>query len=328
MGRAWADNLTKNAEVNLIAWVDVFPGAAAKAAEEKGFSLEYTGVDLTTAIREVNPDFVVDVSSPQGHHSVTTTALGLGIPVIGEKPMAESMAQALDMVRASEKAGKLYMVSQSRRYDPGIVAYRQVIRDRIGQLGILNADFYIGAHFGGFRDEMDSPLILDMAIHTFDEARYLSGKNAVAVYADEFNPTWSWYKGSSCATALFEMEDGIRFTYRGSWSAEGLDTSWDADWRAVGSEGSAKWEAGLDPFADIVRSTSGFRSEFNREVFPKVEVLPGIQGSLAEFLTALKTGTTPQAECHDNLHSLAMVFATIESAKRKERVTISEILAG
>jgi len=28
----------------------------------------------------------------------------------------------------------------------------------------------LAAHFGGFRDEMPSPLILDMAIHTFDAA--------------------------------------------------------------------------------------------------------------------------------------------------------------
>ena len=40
--------------------------------------------------------------------------------------------------------------------------------EQIGALGILNSDFYIGAHFGGFRDEMASVLLLDMAIHTLD----------------------------------------------------------------------------------------------------------------------------------------------------------------
>ena len=116
---------------------------------------------------------MVDVTIPEAHHDVTIQALGLGIPVLGEKPMAASMAQAREMVAASEKAGKLYMVSQSRRYDGRIHAYRKLIAENLGALGILNSDFYIGAHFGGFRDEMDSPLILDMAIHTFDAARYL-----------------------------------------------------------------------------------------------------------------------------------------------------------
>ncbi len=326
MGRAWADNLVRNAETDIVAWVDMAEGAAQKAAELKGLVLEYSGTDLESAIKATNPDFVVDVTSPQGHHNVTTTSLALGIPVLGEKPMSDSLDNAKEMVRASEATGKLYMVSQSRRYDAGLVAFRQAIREQIGQLGILNVDFYIGAHFGGFRDEMPSPLVIDMAIHTFDAARYLSGKNAVAVYADEFNPKWSWYQGDSSASAIFEMEDGVRFNYRGSWSAEGLDTSWDGDWRAVGGKGSAIWQKNGDPVSDKVLETKGFRSEFERRTHSKPTIQEGIAGSLAEFIDALKTGSTPQGECHDNLQSLAMVFATVTSSQRKERVTLEEIL--
>ena len=46
----------------------------------------------------------------------------------GEKPMAYSMERARAMVAASEKAGKLYMVSQSRRYDNNIRAFRALMR--------------------------------------------------------------------------------------------------------------------------------------------------------------------------------------------------------
>jgi predicted dehydrogenase len=48
----------------------------------------------------------------------------------------------------------------------------------------------------------------------------------------------------------------------------------------------------------------------------------GIAGSLQEFLHALRTGTTPMSECHDNIKSLAMVFAAIESATTGQRVVI------
>jgi predicted dehydrogenase len=104
-------------------------------------------------------------------------ALSAGVPVLGEKPMADSMERARAMVAASERAGKLYMVSQSRRYNAQLQALRRLIVEHIGDLGLLNADFYIGPHFGGFRDTMASPLILDMAIHTFDAARYLTFSN-------------------------------------------------------------------------------------------------------------------------------------------------------
>ena len=61
------------------------------------------------------------------------------------------------------------------------------------------ADFFIGAHFGGFRDEMAHVLLLDMAIHTFDQARKILGADPVSVYCHEFNPAGSWYAGASSA---------------------------------------------------------------------------------------------------------------------------------
>lgn len=321
MGRAWGKNLKE--EGVLAGWVDVRESAAAEAAQALEVDVP-TGTDLATMIDRVAPDFVIDVTVPEAHHDVTVLALSRGLPVIGEKPMAPTMEQARAMVAASEKAGKLYMVSQSRRYDPGLVAYRRLI-DRLGPLGILNADFMIGAHFGGFRDEMDHVLLVDMAIHTFDEARFLSGADPVSVYAEEYNPSWSWYKGNACANCLFAMSNGLRFTYRGSWCAEGLPTSWDGDWRAVGSNGTAIWEKNGTPYAEIVSGDEGFQRPVERQEEAATDIARGIKGSLKEFLGALQTGETPQGECHDNLKSLAMVFAAVESAKRGERVKIDSL---
>ena len=101
------------------------------------------------------------------------------------------------MVRTAEKTGKLYMVSQSRRWDAvHDSARRTIATGRLGPLTHVNCDFYIAAHFGGFRAEMPSPLILDMAIHHFDLARFLTGTDPVAVYAREFNPAGSWYRAT------------------------------------------------------------------------------------------------------------------------------------
>lgn len=323
MGKAWGRNLAGCEEVELAGWVDIRPEAAAAAAEEQKLNPAYTGDDLSRAIATVKPDFVVDVTIPEAHKAVTLTALAAGIPVIGEKPMAESMASAREMVAASEKANKLYMVSQSRRYDARLHAYKKLITDHVGTLGILNSDFYIGAHFGGFRDEMPSPLLLDMAIHTVDAARYLCDADPVAVYCDEFNPEWSWYKGDVSATAIFEMSGGLRYTYRGSWCAEGRHTSWEGEWRAVGPHGTATWDGHDAIQADIVRDPTGFHAVTD-SIAGVVEegVHGGIAGSLRDFLNALKTGATPMGECHDNIKSLAMVFAAIESAALKQRIPV------
>ncbi len=249
MGKAWGNNLKEHPDVDIVGWVDLRPGAAAGSSGKFGTAqTAHRRRSLGKALAETRPDFVVDVTIPEAHRDVTLQALAAGIPVLGEKPMADSMEHAREMVAASEKSGKLYMVSQSRRYDARLHAFRRLIVEQIGTPGILNSDFYIGAHFGGFRDEMASVLLLDMAIHTLDQARYLSGADPISVYCEEFNPPWSWYRGDASATAIFEMTGGLRYTYRGSWCSEGKNTSWESDWRAVGPKryGGLGWHGNAE----------------------------------------------------------------------------------
>src|SRR5215207_6672849 len=298
MGQQWAKNLAAHTDVAIAGWVDLRPDAAAQAAQELGIDVGSTGTDLARALAKLRPDFLVDVTIPEAHHDVTLMALAAGVPVIGEKPMAATMEQAHAMVAASERANTLYMVSQSRRYNAQLHALRRLIVDQIGELGILNADFYLGAHFGGFRDTMPSPLILDMAIHTFDAARYLSDADPVSVYCEEFNPPWSWYRGAASAAAIFEMTGGLRYTYRGSWCAQGLNTSWEGQWRAVGSHGTATWDGHGAPVAEIVTQLGGFIAEDAPNCAPVEEIQARIAGSLREALQALSTGETPMGECH------------------------------
>lgn len=322
MGRAWGKNLVECEETEIVAWVDIRAQAAAEAADQLELTGVHTGSDLGKAIAETKPDFVVDVTIPEAHCEVTLLALHAGVPVLGEKPMATSMEEARRMVKASEETGKLYMVSQSRRYNMKLKAFRNLIAENLGSLGILNSDFYIGAHFGGFRDRMPSPLILDMAIHTLDAARYLSADDAVSVYCEEFNPEWSWYDGNASATAIFEMRSGLRYTYRGSWCSEGRHTSWEGDWRAVGANGTAVWNGSTAPEVDIVIESGSFHSKCETQVAEVPSGHEAIAGSLRDFLHALKTGVTPMGECHDNIKSLAMVFAAIESAQTGQRVPV------
>jgi predicted dehydrogenase len=283
--------------------------------------------DLEKTLAEVEADFLLDITVPEAHCEVTCAGLDAGLHVIGEKPMASSMDEARRMVAASEKSGKLYMVSQSRRWETNHAAMaRTVAEGRLGTLTTLNCDFYIGAHFGGFRDEMPSPLILDMSIHHFDLARMICGRDAVAVYAQEFNPTGSWYKGDVAANCIFEMTDGVVFAYRGSWCAEGCPTSWNGDWRAIGDKGTMLFEHDDPPHGEVVAGDSGF----SRPLKPlEVAELPieftGMHGALREMLAFIRDGTKPQTECHDNIKSLAMVFAAIESSRAGARVEVKDI---
>jgi predicted dehydrogenase len=323
LGRTWVTTIGAYEETEVAGMVDIRPDVAAAAARDLGLPDIYTGTELDEALEAVKPDFVVDVTTPSAHRDVVICALGYGVPVLGEKPMADSLESAREMIAASERSGKLYMVSQSRRYDPNLVALRQLIRDDLGAPGILNCDFYIGWHIGEFRHGLVHILLLDMGVHLMDMARYLSGEEPVAVYCEEFNPPWSWYHGLSSAIAIFEMTNGLRFTFRGSWSSEGRHTAWQGEWRVAGPHGSATWDGHGVPVAEIVTGPGGLTSQFETRIGTPPAGMPGyFAGSLRDFVRALKTGATPMGECHDNIKSLEMVFAAIESATKRERLFI------
>jgi len=319
---AWFGPL-KAEKVDVAAVVDLDLDAAR--GRIKQFKLDCdASTDLKATLRKTQPDFVVDLTVPEAHCAVTCRALRAGCHVVGEKPMAVGMAEARRMVRAAEKTGKLYMVSQSRRWDTvHDSARRTVATGRLGRLTHVNCDFYIAAHFGGFRGEMASPLILDMAIHHFDLARFLTGTDPVAVYAKEFSPAGSWYKGDAATSCIFEMTDGVIFTYRGSWCSEGCRTSWNGTWRIGGEKGALSLENDEPPTGQVVAGKEGFVVPLrDLKVTPSPLKHITMRGALREMLTFLRTGKVPQTECHDNIQSLAMVFAAIESSRRGRRVLV------
>jgi predicted dehydrogenase len=309
-------------KVNVVGVVDLKKSMAQSRIKEYGLDA-LASTDLEAAIKKTQPDFVIDLTVPDAHCTVTCTALAAGCHVIGEKPMANSMPEARRMVRAAEKAKKLYRVSQSRRWEPKHDALQKTIaKGEVGRMTTANCDFYIGAHFGGFRDVMPSPLILDMSIHHFDLIRYMTGTDPVAVYAKEFNPKGSWYKNEVAASCIFEMTKGVIFTYRGSWCAEGCSTSWHGDWRFIGDKGTLLYEGDQDPTGQIVKGkVKGFSAPMRMANVAKSSMkYTGMHGALREMLTFLRTRKKPQCECHDDIKSLAMVFAAIESSNKGRRV--------
>ena len=310
-------------QVEIPAVVDLRLEAAREKIAKYHLSAE-ASTDLDDVLSRLRPDFVVDLTIPESHCAVTCAALRAGAHVIGEKPMAASLAEARQMVRASEQTGKLYMVSQTRRWDPHHDRIRLALASgAIGPVTTINCDFFLGAHFGGFRDQMDSPLVIDMSIHHFDLARFLTGVDPVAVYAREFNPKGSWYRGDVAASCIFEMTDGVVFTYRGSWCAEGFPTSWNGNWRIIGDRGTLLYEQDQDPRVQVVAGDTGFmRPLQDVPVAPSPLQFTGWHGALREMLAFLRTGQRPQTECRDNIKSFAMCLAAVESASESRRLPV------
>jgi predicted dehydrogenase len=57
--------------------------------------------------------------------------------------------------------------------------------------------------------------------------------------------------------------------------------------------------------------------------YEAVGKIGGHDGLMREFVDCLATGKTPETICSDNIKSLAMVFAAIESAETGQRVEVN-----
>jgi predicted dehydrogenase len=330
MSRGWLKALSEPpllGRVSIVGLVDLDGAAAERLRDEAGLCDAATGSDLDAVLTATRPDLLFDVVVPGGRHDVAATGLRHGCHVLSEKPMAASMVEARDLVQLAHDAGRIHAVVQNRRYISGVRRIRRAIEEgALGELTALHADFFIGAHFGGFRDAMQNVLLLDMAIHTFDAARFMSGKDARAVYCHETNPRGSWYAHGASANAIFELSDDVTFTYRGSWAAEGADTSWESNWRIIGTHGTLLWD-GADRFdAHMLSGSEGFHRPLSVLAIPSPaddRQTHGHASAIAAFLEAVDSGDAPETSGNDNIKSLAMVFAAIESARIHQRVEVT-----
>jgi predicted dehydrogenase len=316
MGRAWIAAITRSDDAQLVGLVDLNLTTAHEALADADLEDVHVGASLSEVARTTDADVIVNVTVPIAHLPVNVEALAAGYPVLCEKPAAPTVSDALRQAAAAKVHGRLLMISQSRRYFDGLRALRDQT-ERLGEIGTVATEFFKAPHFGGFREEMEHVLLVDMAIHQFDAARYLIGRDPVAVYAEEYNPSWSWYRGDANATAIFEFEGGARYTYTGSWCAPGLETSWNGHWRVSGEAGSAEWDGEGAPRADI-----GVGS-VEQELLSAPEQ---IDGSLSDFIAAVTSGETPETDARANIASLAMVEAAVRSASTGRRVRLDAVL--
>ncbi len=331
MARGWLKALQEAKElqgdVTLVGLVDLDLSTAEKLAAEFDLTDVVIGTDLEAVLMEARADMLFDVVVPSARASVVATALRHGCHVLSEKPLATSLEEGEMLLTLAAETDRVHAVVQNRRFITGIRRLRRAVDEGlIGELTGIHCDFFIGPHFGGFREAMENVLLLDMAIHTFDAARFVSAKQPLSVYCVETNPSGSWYAHGAAANAIFRLSGDAVFTYRGSWCAEGRRTSWESAWRLVGSRGMLTWD-GEEAFeVTVAGKEPGLLRGFDTLNLPEAPVdaeTHGHRSVLSDFIRAVRDGTTPETVSTDNIKSLAMVLGAIESARTGTAIDIS-----
>lgn len=193
-----------SATCTLAAIVDPAPAAEAIAAQAK-VPLYATLDQLLAADR---PDGIVLATPNQLHVEQARTCLAAGVPVLLEKPIAPTVAEAQALVDDVERSGARMLIGHHRAHSPIMARAKQVIDE--GRLGPLVAvmgsavffkpdEYYAGAPWR--REPGGGPILLNM-IHEIHNLRMLCG-DIVAVQAF-----------ASHATRGFAVEDTVAINLR------------------------------------------------------------------------------------------------------------------
>ncbi len=174
IGRKHVELVASHARLEAV--VDPVPAARDLATE---YGAQWFA-DLAECLDAVQPDGVI-VASPNGVHlEHATLCLDAELPVLIEKPLADTVAAARAIVDHSARTGTPVLVGHHRRHSPVVIAAHRVIREgRLGRLVSVNALFWLNKPADYFKmtwrtKEGGGPVYINL-IHDIDLLQHLCG---------------------------------------------------------------------------------------------------------------------------------------------------------
>ena len=176
IGRRHLQAIAAEPACRAVAVVDPTP-VGAKAADE--WNLPHYA-DLEAMLDEVSPEGVINATPNSLHVPLSLTCVKRGIPVLVEKPIADTLDTALALADASEAAGVPVLVGHHRRHNPIVRKAREIIRSgALGRLTAVSATWLVRKPDDYFevawrREEGGGPILINL-IHDIDNLRFIAG---------------------------------------------------------------------------------------------------------------------------------------------------------
>src|ERR1700728_1633088 len=105
MSRAWLEAASKIGDLEIVGLADLDTARAIGRAEEFDLPEVVVVRAVDDLIARTRPDILFDVVVPSARHGVVAAGLSAGCHVLSEKPMAETLDEARDLVARANAAG-------------------------------------------------------------------------------------------------------------------------------------------------------------------------------------------------------------------------------
>ena len=349
--------LLKQPDVEIVAGADLIPGKAAKFMEKHGVEnakTDYASHKEMLDDESLALDAVSICTYNRQHAEPAIYALDKGVNVLLEKPFTVTLDEAVEVMRAEKRSGKVLSIG----FQPRMDANMQQIK-KICESGVLGQIYYIQTG-GGRRRGIPTPYgttfienetagigalgdigcySLDMVLNAIGYPKPLT----VSGYKSAFfgtSPDYCGYKAEKraeyaakfgvddFAAAFIRLEGGIILDFRIAW-AMNLDTPGDTI--IMGTKGSLRipstecWNGSVGGAMKIYHEVAGLQTETEIPVIKMKEELFDLK--IRTFLDACKNGTPAPVPSSQILYNQAIIDGIVRSANlgREIELEIPEI---
>jgi predicted dehydrogenase len=289
---------------------DVLPQRARNVAED--FAIPRWTSDLDTVLDDERVQVVDIAVRVEQRPALVHAVAAAGKHVLAQKPLAPTLAQAEEMVAGCDAAGVKLMVNHQARWAPGHRAAKLLL-DR-GVLGHLFSLLHVYRDWQDFPDSwfVAAPhaTMFDHGIHYMDLTRFFTGRNPWRVRA-----ATSLVPGQRAVSPMIYT---IACEYRPAMNLMSTlhfnnivsaRSSHRYEWLLDGTEGSLRVTLAELHYHSARRPDRWTTVQLGGRWFPDA-----FGAAMGELLLAIAEDREPEASGRDNLDTLRLAFASIESS--------------
>jgi myo-inositol 2-dehydrogenase/D-chiro-inositol 1-dehydrogenase len=310
------------------------PGAALGAvydayeplARDVGAELRVPAAATLEEIFDCDLDAVAICSSSDTHVELLIAAARAGKAVFCEKPVSLDLAEVDRALAAIEAAGVPFQIGFNRRFDPAHASVREAVASgAVGDPHLVRISSRDPAPPSLEYVRSSGGLFLDMTIHDFDMARFITGTEVVEVFARgavRVDPAIGEAGDIDTALVTLVHEDGCLTAIDNSRQAV---YGYDQRVEVFGSAGMAVSENPAAHTGTVV-TAAGVHRPPNPYFFLE-RYLPSYIHEWEAFVHAVKTGATPPVSVRDAREPLVIGLAAGRSLREGRPVRIDEVTA-